>query len=100
MGLPKAKLYHYFLVISAMVLVLIFAILNDFTTDGQFNFDQYFFLLVYVPLVLHLKRVYQNQDSRTLDPELKTVALSTFFLALLLSLGLIYFLSDIFVNNA
>jgi 1,4-dihydroxy-2-naphthoate octaprenyltransferase len=99
MGLPKAKLYHYFLVISAMVLVLIFAILNDFITDGQFNFDQYFFLLVYVPLVLHLKRVYQNQDSRTLDPELKKVALSTFFLALLLSLGLIYFLSDLVVNN-
>lgn len=99
MGLPKAKLYHYFLVITAMVLVLIFAILNDFTTDGQFNFDQYFFVIVYVPLVIHLKRVYQNQDSRTLDPELKIVALSTFFMALLLSLGLIYFLSDLVVNN-
>lgn len=99
MGLPKAKRYHYFLVISAMILILSFAILNDFTTDGQFNFDQYFFLLVYVPLVLHLKRVYHNQDSRTLDPELKIVALSTFFLAILLSFGLIYFLSDILVNN-
>ena len=99
MGSSKAKMYHYFLVISAMLLVLIFAILNDFTTDGQFNFDQYFFVIVFVPLVLHLKRVYQNQDARTLDPELKVVALSTFFLAILLSLGLIYFLSDIVVNN-
>jgi len=48
---------------------------------------------------LHLQRVYQNQDSRTLDPELKIVALSTFFLAVLLSLGLIYFLSDLVVYN-
>ena len=100
MGLPKAKRYHYFLVISAMVLVLVFAVLNDFLTDGLFNFDQYFFIIVYLPLVLHLKRVYQNQDSRSLDPELKKVALSTFFLALLLSLGLIYFLSDVVVNNS
>lgn len=100
MGLPKAKRYHYFLVISAMVLVLVFSVLNDFMTDDLFNFDQYFFVIVYVPLVLHLKRVYQNQDSRSLDPELKKVALSTFFLALLLSLGLIYFLSDVVVNNS
>lgn len=100
LGLPKAKIYHYFLVISAMVLVLLFAIFNDFSTDGVFNFDQYFFVVVYIPLIAHLKRVYHNQDSRTLDPELKKVALSTFFLALLLSLGLIYFLSDLVVNNA
>ncbi len=100
MGMPKAKRYHYFLVISAMVLVLVFSVLNDFMTDDLFNFDQYFFVIVYVPLVLHLKRVYQNQDSRSLDPELKKVALSTFFLALLLSLGLIYFLSDVVVNNS
>ncbi len=100
MGLPKAKRYHYFLVISSMLLVLVFAVVNDFSTDGLFNFDQYFFLIVYIPLALHLKRVYQNQDSRTLDPELKIVALSTFFLAVLLSLGFIYFLSDLVVNNA
>ena len=99
MGLPKAKLYHYFLVISSMILVFIFAVLNDISTDGLFNFDQYFFLIAFVPLVLHLQRVHQNQDSRTLDPELKIVALSTFSLALLLSLGLIYLLSDLVVNN-
>ena len=93
-GGAKAKLYHYFLVVSAMVLVLLFAVLNDF------HFDQYLFVLVYILLIKHLIVVYKNEDPRALDPELKKLAISTFLLSLLLSLCLIYFLSDIIVNNA
>jgi len=92
-GGAKAKLYHYFLIVSAMILVLIFAVLNDF------HFDQYIFILAYFPLSRHLVTVYKNQDSRALDPELKKLALSTFVLSVLLSLCLIFFLSDIIVNN-
>jgi len=92
-GGAKAKLYHYFLIVSAMILVLIFAALNDF------HFDQYIFILAYFPLSRHLVTVYKNQDSRALDPELKKLALSTFVLSVLLSLCLIFFLSDIIVNN-
>jgi len=93
-GGAKAKLYHYFLVVSAMVLVLLFAVLNDF------HFDQYLFVLVYILLIKHLIVVYKNEDPRALDPELKKLAISTFLLSLLLSLCLIYFLSDILVNNS
>jgi 1,4-dihydroxy-2-naphthoate octaprenyltransferase len=93
-GGAKAKIYHYFLIVSAMLLVLIFAILSNF------HFDQYLFLLAYIPLIKHLVAVYKNKDPRSLDPELKKVALSTFALSVLLSLCLIYFLSDILVNNA
>ena len=93
-GGEKAKKYHYFLIISAMVLVVVFAILNNF------HFDQYLFLAAYFPLTKHLLTVYRNKDPRTLDPELKKLALSTFLLSVLLSLCLIYFLSDIFVNNS
>lgn len=93
-----AKKYHYFLIISAMTLFLAFAILNDINTDGVFNFDQYLFLIVYIPLIKHLVRVYKNRNPTELDPELKKLALSTFALSLLLSLQLIYFLSDIIVN--
>jgi 1,4-dihydroxy-2-naphthoate octaprenyltransferase len=101
-GLEAAKKYHYFLVISAMVLVLIFAIYIDFTKDVEpekFNFDTYFFLVAYIPLTSHLRTVYNNKESRLLDPELKKLALSTFLLAILLSLSLIYLLSDIVVDN-
>ncbi len=94
MGGANAKKYHYFLIVGAMLLVVLFALLNDF------HFDQYLFLIVYIPLVKHLKTVRNNTEPRDLDPELKKLALSTFMLSVLLSLCLIYFLSDILVNNA
>lgn len=87
-----AKKYHFFLVVSAMVLVLIFAFLNDF------HFDQYIFLVAYFPLTSHLMTVYKNKTPRLLDPELKKLAITTFLLAVLLALCLIYFISDIVVN--
>lgn len=91
MGGKWAKNYHYFLIISAMVLVMLFAILNNF------NFDQYLFLVAYFPLTKHLITVYKNQEPRLLDPELKKLALSTFLLSVLLSLALIFFVSDLIV---
>lgn len=92
-GGAKAKKYHYFLVISAIILVLVFAVLNNF------QFDQYIFVVAYFPLISHLITVYKNKDPKKLDPELKKLAISTFLLSVLLSLCLIFFLSDIIVNN-
>jgi 1,4-dihydroxy-2-naphthoate octaprenyltransferase len=94
MGAAKAKMYHYFLIISAMLLVLFFAFLSDF------HFDQYIFAVAYFPIIGHLITVYKNKDPRNLDPELKKLAISTFLLSVLLSLCMIFFLSDIIVNNA
>ncbi len=37
---------------------------------------------------------------RLLDPELKKLALSTFALSILLALCMIYFFSDLIVNNS
>lgn len=91
-GAAKAKKYHYFLIISAMVLVVIFAIINDF------QIDQYLFLLAYVPLTKHLITVYKNQEPRALDPELKKLALSTFVLSILLAVCMISLIQDLIVN--
>lgn len=91
-GAEAAKKYHYFLIVTAMVSIMVFALLSDF------RLDQYLFLLVYIPLVKHLIRVSKNNDPKSLDPELKTVALSTFFLSILLSLCMNSLISDIFVN--
>lgn len=92
MGGAKAKKYHYFLVISAMVLVLVFAILSEY------RFDQYLFVLAYIPLIKHLKTVQANQNPKELDPELKKLALSTFALSLLLALCMVSLIQDIIVN--
>ena len=92
MGGANAKVYHYFLVISAMVLIL------EFSYFKEFNIDQYIFVLAYIPLIKHLVTVYKNKNPKELDPELKKVALSTFVLSILLSLSFIFFFQDIFVN--
>jgi 1,4-dihydroxy-2-naphthoate octaprenyltransferase len=86
-----AKNYHYFLVITAMILVLLFAIIQNF------NFDQYIFVVAYFPLISHLITVYRNKNPKLLDPELKKLAISTFLLAILLSLALIFLVSDLIV---
>lgn len=92
MGGAKAKKYHYFLVITAMVLILIFAILSEY------RLDQYLFVLAYIPLIKHLKTVQVNQNPKELDPELKKLALSTFALSLLLALCMVSLIQDIIVN--
>ena len=91
-GAAKAKKYHYFLIVSAMILVLVFALINDF------RFDQYLFLLVYIPLTKHLITVHKNQEPKLLDPELKKLALSTFALSILLAICMISLIQDVIVN--
>ena len=100
-GGAKAKKYHYFLVVSAMILFLVFAILFDYYKDndlGELNIDVYFFLIIYIPLTKHLIRVYKNTEPRALDPELKKLAISTFLISVILALSLIYFFSDVVVQ--
>ena len=96
-----AKKYHFFLILSAMVLMLVFALFFDFSyrdpSPEMFNFDIYFFLIAYIPIIAHLGRVAKNKDPKLLDPELKKLALSTFLLSILLSLSLIYFISDLII---
>ena len=91
-GAANAKKYHYFLIVAAMVLVVVFAIINGFTLD------QYLFVLAYIPLTKHLITVYKNQEPRALDPELKKLALSTFALSILLAICMISLIQDIVVN--
>ncbi|MCV9928189.1 1,4-dihydroxy-2-naphthoate octaprenyltransferase [Flavobacterium sp. LS1R49] len=92
MGGKNAKRYHFFLIITAMISVVAFAVLSDY------RFDQYLFLLAYIPLTKHLITVYKNQEPKLLDPQLKTLALSTFLLSVLLTLCMISLISDIIVN--
>lgn len=91
MGGEKARQYHYFLLITAMLLLLIFGIVQ------QFAIDQYLYLIVFLPIIGHLLRVKRTKNPADLDPELKRLAISTFLVSLLLSLCLIYFISDIIV---
>ena len=87
MGGAKAKIYHYCLIITAMILVLIFAIIYN---GIGFRIDQYVFLVAYFPLLSHLKTVYYCPEPRALDPQLKKLAISTFLVSLILAMVLIF----------
>lgn len=82
MGAENAKMYHYTIIVSALGLVLLFAILSNFKPL------QYLFLIAYVLFIMHLRTVAKNTVPRDLDPELKKVALGTFFLSVLLCIVL------------
>ena len=77
LGPKKAKKYHYFLILGALITALIYVFL-DFR-----NVYQLIFLVAFIPLVKNIKTVAQNTVSAQLDSELKKVALSTFLFAIL-----------------
>lgn len=83
LGAEKARNYHYFLIIGAVLCWVIFSVL---TADGLSDF---LYVLGFIPLILHLKRVEQNQNPILLDPELKILALTTFLISVLFGVGLI-----------
>lgn len=84
MGLTKAKKYHVFLIIGAMLLTAIFTVLYYWS---PFNL---IFLIVFIPLIKHLKRIKLASSGQDFDPELKVVALSTFALSILLGVGYLF----------
>jgi 1,4-dihydroxy-2-naphthoate polyprenyltransferase len=84
LGLKKAKIYHSFLIITAIILTLLFGILYY---KSPYNLV---FVIVYIPLIKHLFRVLKTTEAKLLDPELKVLALSTFALAVLLGFGYIF----------
>ncbi|HET8735222.1 MAG TPA: 1,4-dihydroxy-2-naphthoate octaprenyltransferase [Pricia sp.] len=78
LGFEKAKVYHYLLVLSAFICISAFLFLNF----GDWR--SYLPLLAFVPAFVHVFKVYKTNSPGLLDPELKKLALSSFFLAVLM----------------
>lgn len=83
LGFERAKLYHVFLVSSGLATWFFTVYLLAFNTYNYWLFGA---LLPSIGFVLHLKRVLDNHEPASLDPELKKVALLTFFSALLFAI--------------
>lgn len=83
LGKQKSKNYHLFLVSSAMVLGVVFSLLYY---TSLWNF---LFLIAYIPLTIHFKKIVKAQTSADFDSQLKVLALSTFLFSLLLGVGYI-----------
>ncbi|MBO3098189.1 1,4-dihydroxy-2-naphthoate octaprenyltransferase [Gelidibacter pelagius] len=83
LGKEKSKKYHLFLVIGAMLVGATFAILYY---TSLWNF---LFLIAYIPLTIHIKKIVKAQVSSDFDSQLKVLALSTFLFSILLGVGYI-----------
>ncbi|AUC86531.1 1,4-dihydroxy-2-naphthoate octaprenyltransferase [Polaribacter sp. ALD11] len=84
LGAEKAKKYHYFLIIGALIAALIYVFL-DFRSVYQL-----IFLVAFVPLIKNTITVSKNNIPGALDGELKKVALSTFLFAVLFGIGQLF----------
>jgi len=82
LGSQKAKFYHFSLIIGALLLLVIYK-----GIQASMSYHDWLFLIAFIPLFLNLKVVAQNIIFSELDKELKKVALSTFFCAVLFALG-------------
>lgn len=82
-GSKVAKIYHLLLIIIAFVLASVYVLINF----GSWH--NFLYVLAFIPLVLHLKRVWENKEPSLLDPELKVLALCTLLFSVLFGLGFI-----------
>ena len=81
LGDDKIKKYHIALIISAIISSGLFGVLYY---TSPFNL---IFVIAYIPLIIHLIKIIKNTDPKQLDPELKKLALTTVFLAILMGVG-------------
>lgn len=84
LGLIKAKNYHAFLLIFALISGMLFSLLY------YRSLMNLLFLVTFIPIVRHIVFVYKVKEVKELDSQLKILALSTFVLSLTLGLSFIY----------
>lgn len=84
LGAKSAKNYHYSLILGAILCLVLFTVL---TLESV---NDFLYIPALIPLILHLKRVVENENATLLDPELKILALSTFAASVLFGLGQIW----------
>ncbi len=84
LGEKKAKIYHISLILIGFLAVLLyFLISKDWFWAG-------ISCIVFIPFALHSSTVIKNESPALLDPELKKVALTTFFFSVLFALGYLF----------
>lgn len=78
-----SRLYHLVVLSIALILAIIFSLLNGGSEL------QFIYLIVLAPLVSNVRKVVTFEDPAELDPELKKVALTTFLFSITFGLGLL-----------
>lgn len=82
-GINKGKYYHAALIVGAFLSAAFF---SNFFLEGR---CKQLYLMACIPLIIHLKLVWNTKNTKALDPELKKVALYTIFLVFLWMLSFV-----------
>ncbi|WP_436835202.1 1,4-dihydroxy-2-naphthoate octaprenyltransferase [Arenibacter algicola] len=77
MGIKNGKIYHVFLIIISFISMLAFTYIH------YDNWKNTIHLVAFVPIFMHLNKMWKLKNTVLLDPELKKLALSTFLLSIL-----------------
>ena len=83
--LKKAALYQLALVGIPVILTVVYGLIYHAIAFVVMS------VIMMIPISLHLKVVFQKHNEKNFDPELKKIALLTFFYAISFSLLLIVF---------
>ena len=83
LGSHVAKIYHLLLIGVAFLSALIYVVINY---SSLYNF---LFLIAFIPMAFHSRRIWVNNKPALLDPELRILALCTLLFSVLLGLGFI-----------
>ncbi len=83
MGVERAKIYHYLLLITAYIGF-------TFSTIAVLSTSSIFLVLAFVFIIPHIQKVRKVEDYKNLDDELKKIALFCFFLSVI-SFAIAYF---------
>lgn len=81
LGFDRGRVYHAILILGGFLLTGLYAY------KSGIGLLAYLSLVLFLPLGKHLHRVKRSAGGKSLDPELKVVALSTFFFSLLFVIG-------------
>jgi 1,4-dihydroxy-2-naphthoate polyprenyltransferase len=77
MGIKNGKIYHVFLIVISFISILAFTFIH------YHNWKNTIHLVAFVPIFIHLNKMWKLKNTVLLDPELKKLALSTFLLSIL-----------------
>ena len=77
MGVKNGKIYHVFLIITSFISMFAFTFIH------YENWKNTIYLVAFVPIFIHLNKMWKLRNTVLLDPELKKLALSTFLLSIL-----------------
>ncbi len=86
MGFKNGKIYHLLLMITALLCF------SFYTKIEQISLSQSYYMLVFVPIALHVQKVMVTSNPKDLDAELKKVALSTLLISVLFYMAVNNFL--------